>query len=75
MMSELQINIASLLRRGYGAEDIAINLEINPDDVRNRIMDWRRKLGLFAILGTNVQKNRRALEIMGVQQKQIRESK
>ena len=66
MRVQLQAQIAQLLRDGYGAEDIAIKLEIDPDNVRNAISDWRLKWGLFGILEVSVQKNRRALEIMGV---------
>ncbi len=66
MRTQLQAQIAELLRDGYGVEDIAIKLEIDPDNVRNIIMEWRRKWGLFTILGVCIQNNRRALEIMGV---------
>ena len=66
MKTELQSQIAQLLRDGYGADDIAIKMQINPDDVRSVIMDWRRKWGLFSILGVSEAKNRRALGIMGV---------
>jgi len=58
---------AVLLKRGFGCEDIGVKLGLDVHEVRWRINGWRKSGCLHNICGTSKVKNRRALQIMGVQ--------
>ena len=67
--------LSSGLKEGLGVEDIAVKHNIPISVLREQVSLWRKRNLLRHILDRSVTGNRRALEIMGAQQKQRRESK
>lgn len=57
--------IWSLLRQGYGVEDVALMRGVSADDIREMIAVCREQNTIFHILGTDRQRNSEALAIMG----------
>lgn len=58
--------IWELLEDGYGVEDVAVKTGLTTGTIRQIIQEARRHNRIHTLLGTDRERNRQALEIMGV---------
>lgn len=58
--------VVDLLRAGYGAEDVAVKLNLPAAAIRAQIKRARDRGSIYHLLGTDPARNAEALRIMGV---------